>query len=195
MACFSNQALVPLRKLTQHPKMQDLLNDPQSIEKPINSGVLKSVAAVAEFELTKLWLEVWLNSKADADLPSALALRAAPEELREHLVIHMTRPLELRFLGSQAKLLDIKLATASETLSEAKIQIASQAFRTASEQAQPVLTKMIHPKAKLIVETLILPARSSLKNRGMCVSSVVFRPLTPAMKNRAPVEAVVLDVS
>jgi len=187
-------AIASPTKLTQNLGMPDLVNIASPVENSDVGLELERSADAPEFELSRLWLEIWLSAKVGADQPSAIALRAAPEELREHLVIHLTRPTELWFSGNETKLLDVKLANAYETLSAAKLQIARQAFRVTSEEVKPTLTKMIHPKAKLFVETLTLPARPSLKDRGMCVSSVVSKPLTDAMRNLPPVQAVVLDV-
>ncbi|MCR9243273.1 MAG: hypothetical protein NXH87_17975 [Rhodobiaceae bacterium] len=148
----------------------------------------------AEFELSRLWLDVWKRARGRAEVPTALALTHAPDELRDHLAIHLTLPTEHRFSGSQAKLLETKLSIASETMTPEMAETARSAFHLASENAQPTLTRMKFEKAKLVVETLILPAQPSLKGRGMCVSSVVFKPLTGAMSDRAAVEAARIDV-
>jgi hypothetical protein len=122
-------------------------------------------------------------------------LTHAPDELRDHLAIHLTRPTEHRFSGSQAKLLETKLSIASETMTPEMAETARSAFHLASANAQPTLTRMKFEKAKLLVETLILPAQPALKGRGMCVSSVVFEPLTDRMSAWVPVVGFALDVA
>ncbi|MCE8000503.1 MAG: hypothetical protein HEP70_16720 [Rhodobiaceae bacterium] len=149
----------------------------------------------AEFELSRLWLDVWKRARGRAEIPTALALTHAPDELRDHLAIHLTHPTEHRFSGSQAKLLETKLSIASEALSPEMAETARSAFHFASANAQPTLTRMKFEKAKLVVETLILPAQPSLKGRGMCVSSVVLEPLTDRMSAWASVVGFALDVT
>jgi len=149
----------------------------------------------AEFELSRLWLDVWKRARGRAEVPTALALTHAPDELRDHLAIHLTHPTEHRFSGSQAMLLETKLSIASETMTPEMVETARSAFHLASENAQPTLTRMKFEKAKLVVETLILPAQPSLKGRGTCVSSVVFEPLSDRMSAWASVEGFVLDVA
>lgn len=157
--------------------------------------MLKRVANprdAALFEVTRLWFDIWNEARGRMVMPAANVLRSTPEEIRDHLVIHLTDPTEHRFSGREAKLLDLKLANSREMLATDTLDLMRQAFELVMKKQEAVITRTVFLQAGLLVENLTLPAQPSLEDRGMCVSSITAEPLGEAHKSRPAIEVVVL---